>query len=723
MSNVYFEVYRKDTMRLARTVVIKFDAAATILNERLAEEGIISDELDPKSWKYYMNMAGEYHSTDSKMVVRSMDTLEMIDFTKDNLAIHRATAREYVPGSIYYNNLVHQFPDQVGLINGVIYPIDIDRAIDSQDGEILYYDPKYVEENEDNFDHELQDWVTSFYNRWYNAQFNISDDLYFAGFLGSLYTQLPLAIMLIRLRNAKTRRANSFFIREWLGSNSRLDEFMPYLDKGQQLHLYRDVNWYERNVGKESTWQRLVDNILTPRGIPLIWYNIKQNASAMPGALKPTAELIKLDVNFPVVHEGQDKATVEQILEREDPLARDNPLVRFDAEKEITEQIESDQFSILPTKILDSEVIDRSTSSVRSHMNVLLNHWLDLAARGKYRAYVRIPNPRTGEPMTLSVKDAYIVMLYAYAQVLESDITMIPSVVAYEVMRDRLPTLDELKTFVSPRVVGDNVLTAIQDRVFPMTTYISTEQFYLDATRAHKSYLRLWELYSLQEHKDGRAMCENAVKAHYMNRTCRLVKTPTSFDDYLVPQGIDIRGYRKSEYEQLVTDCINIATGANLFKVITLGEIQRELLRLMKRLSSYPLQYLRNVAYTNFHVIGMPSVRVGDYRASMGSYFRVVVDEVNVHAYKSQGFVKTKITDKVIMPDVELSADGNIYRKIDPTVYINDLSLASIKIKTRMPSVTLQKVIFTTDDSPPVDNYLGQYQNSDDPLYPDMDDV
>lgn len=720
MSNVYFEVYRNDTMRLARTVVIKFDAAATILNERLAEEGIIADELDPKSWKYYMNMAGEYHSTDSMMTVRSMDTLEEITFTKDNLAIHRATAREYIPGSVYYNNLVRQYPDQVGLINGILYPIDINKAIESNNGEILYYDPKYVEENEDNFDHELQDWVTSFYNRWYNEQFNISDDLYFAGFLGSLYTQLPLAIMLIRLRNAKTRRANSFFIREWLGSNSRLDEFMPYLDKGQQLHLYRDINWYERNVGKESTWQRLVDNILTPRGIPLIWYNIKQNASAMPGELKPKAELVKLDVNFPVVHEGQDKTTVGQLLEREDSLARDNPLVRFDAEKEITEKIESDQFSTLPTKVLDSEVIDRSTSSVRSHMNVLLNHWLDLASRGKYRAYVQIPNPRTGELMTISVKDAFIMMLYAYTQVWEWDVPMIPSVVAYEVMRDPLPNLMELRKFVSPRVVGDNVLTAIQDRVFPMTSYISTEQFYLDATRCHKSYLRLWELYSFQEHRDGRAMCENAVKAHYMNRTCRLVKAPISFDDYFLPQGIDIRGFRKSEYEQLVTDCINIATGANLFKVITLGEIQRELLRLMKRLSSYPLQYLRNVAYTNFHVIGMPSIRVGDYRAEMSAYFRAVVDEVNVQTYRSSAEQKIKITDKVVMPDVRLSADGNLYRKIDPTVYIADLSGAVTKVKTRVPHVGLQTVRFFVDDAPPVDDYLGQYKNSDDPNYPDM---
>lgn len=719
MSNVYFDIYRNDTMRLARSVVIKFDQAATVLNERLTEEKIVVDDLDPTSWKYYMNMAGEYHSSDSMMQVRSMDTLETIDFTKDNLLLHRATAREYIPGSVYYNNLVRLFPDQVGLINGILYPIDINRAIESEDGTVLYYDPQYVEENEDNFHHEMQDWVTAFYNRWYNGQYNISDDLYFAGFLGSLYTQLPLAIMLIRLRNARTRRAHSFFITEWLGSNSRIDEFMPYLTKGQQLHLYRDINWYERNVGKEDTWQRLVDNILTPRGIPLIWYNIKQNASQMPGELKPTAELIKLDVNFPIVQEGQDKATIGAILEREDPLARDNPLVRFDAENEITDKIISDQFSSLPTKVLDSEVIDRSTSSVRSHMNVLLNHWLDLSARGKYRAYVQIPHPQTGEIMTLSVKDAFIMMLYAYIQVWEWDMDTIPACVAYEVMRDRLPTLDELKTYVSPRVVNDNVLTAIQDRTFPMTSYISTEQFYLDATRCHKSYLRLWELYSFQEHRDGRVMCENAVKAQYMNRTCRLVKEPTKFDDYFLPQGIDIRNLRKTEYEQLVVDCINIATGANLFKVITLGEIQRELLRLMGRLSSYPLQYLRNVAYTNFHVIGMPMVRLGDYRAAMESTFRAVVDEVTVQTYRSKGEHKVKILDKIVMPDVSETADGTLFRKVNPCVNVRDLSLATSKYRVNA-DVGVRKITFITDDAPPVDNYLGQYKNSDDPNYPDM---
>lgn len=718
MSSIYFGVYRDAVMSLARSVVIKFDHVADAVNEQLRILGQAVDDEKPETWKYYMNLAGEYHSTDVMMSVRSMDTLEMIDFTKENLLLHRATAREYVPGKYYYDNLVRSFPDQAGLINGILYPIDIEKAINSDNGDILYFDPKYVDENEYTFAHALQDWVRVFYTRWYNDSFNLTDDLYLASFLGHLYGKLPLSIMLIRLKNAKTPRAHSFHIREHLASNGRLDEFIPYLTKSQQLYLYRNINYIERNVGKQELFDELVKEICTARGIPLVRYSIKQNTENMPTELYPTVDMTKSDVNYPVVQENMGKVTVGYLLGREDSLARDNAKVKFDAEIEIIDKVRSDQFSILPTKVLDSEVIDRSNSSVRSLTHVLLNNWLHLATSGRYRAYVQIPNPQTGELMAVTVKDAFILAIYAYYRVWDLLPTKIPQMNVYEVLRSPLPNFQELSAKVQAKYTPAKVIRAIQDGFTPLRSYISTEQFYLDSAQFHQEYLKQWELYSFQEHPMGRAQAENTVKSHYINRTCTLVDTPTSFEAYFAASGIQVTDLSKPDYEQLAVDCINIATGANLYEVITLGSIQRELLRLMGRLTSYPLQFLRNVAFTDFHVVGVVAARVGDVDSEASAYMHVPVANIDVQTYRTAGAHWFQVGEVVITPSSNYTYTDEGRWPIDPCVNITETSFNGSSYYLSIAHVTVHGVSITTEETPNTTGVLDQYQNSTDPTWP-----
>ena len=149
MVNNYYKIYVDSIITLVNTMTIKFDQAARAMNDKIMQDYGYSavDQEDKYSWKYYQNISGVYHFSNSDIKIISLDTLEEIPFTITALTDHPATRRAYYFGSYYYNKLVEKYPNDELLIKGVLYPADLFVAVDAADGTILSYNTGLVEKN------------------------------------------------------------------------------------------------------------------------------------------------------------------------------------------------------------------------------------------------------------------------------------------------------------------------------------------------------------------------------------------------------------------------------------------------------------------------------------------------------------------------------------------------------------------------------------------------
>ena len=176
MSNNYYQIYLQSCFDLAATMIIKSSSTAKLVNDYLNLQignanQLIGDYYNPDdktTWKYYLNLAGEYlEPFDTPMYVKSLDTLQLIKFTPENLQNNPLTYQAYQYGSSYYNKLVNEYPDQVYLINSILYPTNINTAIAAKDGTILAYNTNLVESNEYSLIEELQNFIYTFKSKFF----------------------------------------------------------------------------------------------------------------------------------------------------------------------------------------------------------------------------------------------------------------------------------------------------------------------------------------------------------------------------------------------------------------------------------------------------------------------------------------------------------------------------------------------------------------------------
>lgn len=610
----HYRAYLSSIIDLVGTVLVKSEYQALEMNSalRLRKRDLDAvNEFDRATWPYYLNISGEYHPDDEKMYVVSMDTTERILFSKETLSEHKNTRKEYSYGSHKYLELIERYPQNELLIKGILFPVNINKAIDSKDGTILSYDKSKVEINEYSLIDNLQDWVYGYFKRWYQAQYNINNRYYNTAFMGILYSKMVEAIMTLRLEACLTNEAHSYHVRRYLASHDFLDYYMDQLTVKQSLRLYKNIRWVKRYAGHAKTQKWLMDVLLTSRHLPLAEYDMVHSYKEIPENIyaKPVfhkRSLNKLETIIPEV----DNLSLYSILNKEDNLAPDNVNEREALEKIAERDLRGSLSAEVKTKILESKVLDFDNSEVVTLDAVLIDTWIDMVVRNLYHAYVLIKNPVTGESIPLSAKDALILITYCITRLQGVKDDCIPSFIIGHSIPENKPTRTHLEKYVADKsLMEEDWYKLLLDKYQGLYRITAIEDFYTQAYRIFKDINELIHEVAKEEHMDVRAYKEAQVYALYDVKTVNIVPEGTHFKPYLSSIGINLENATIDDLTHLVHEVWMKATGLDNVKTQSLRNVQKAMVQLMAQLSSYSVHYIREINDSSIIPTHMKSIR------------------------------------------------------------------------------------------------------------------
>ena len=270
------ETYFEQNILLAKSITIRLIDVGIAMNKGLVEEGY-TIPTDKTKWKYFMNLAGIKHETNSDIEVTVIELGEKQSLSKELLDKYSYTKAELMANGDVYDELIENYPDDILYIHGCIYnEMDIEDIINASDGTIISWNSDLVETSEYRLIKELEVWVKDFITRYHVRQYTLVDELYIAAFVGVLYAQLPAKLVNLRFDKALTNEAHSFHMEHFFRSNLAIWDSINILNTETKYWLYKNLPWLINNIGRNETFNKIIDNILTPNAIGIGKYIIRR---------------------------------------------------------------------------------------------------------------------------------------------------------------------------------------------------------------------------------------------------------------------------------------------------------------------------------------------------------------------------------------------------------------------------------------------------------------
>lgn len=643
MSRTHYQIYKEQTFVLARTLIVKHEEIASSMNDELYYRGYDTDS-NPYNWRYYLNLNGEYHQADKDELyskygaeyimvkVPSVLGYREVPFTKEILHGNNSDQtllNEYYIGSKLFNELVSQYPDFETLIIGILNPIDIDVAINAFNGEILYLAGRYkrvdgddswydtapyggntilIEEQEDNIIFELQRYINIFLRQWHNPEYAIGNDLYVVTMLGILYSNIPNVILNIRLGNCKTPRAHTFHIKQYLESFGQIGRYVDFIPIQTSLWLYRNVHYLEANTGKMRTFDMLMENTLTPNRVPMAAYTARHELSNMSDKDPlPTGMFYKEKLNdVQVLGISDDDRTVMDILKNQRDLARDNDKDLFIKEEHIQTAVDWMGDDRINTKVLESEMAEIGDPYPFTLESILFNLWGYSAVKGYYTGSVFANNPISGDRLSFTALDAYILVQYCLNKaVADVELVNIPAVKFYNIPRtinegDKpsdpdyhlKPSVDKMMGWCVKDVTRRHKVVELSGSQVPNFYSKDSLELFNNASDIYHERIRQYHLYCDIENLEERGDLELLAKRlQWMGFSESLSKL--SYKEWFKTVGFNPDDYTTDDLLTLGLEIVSSATGISAQPSTSNTKwLQKSLMAILRHFLSYSVHII-----------------------------------------------------------------------------------------------------------------------------------
>ena len=414
MSSGQIQLYHKEILDFLRTVTIKFEPFAYLMGQDYMAAHGLTNPHEP--WNpYYIHMAGEYTEEElatgtNLMYVYTVEKElpEKILFDKNLVNTNPKTAALYRVPNDEYTHLQELYPQNLGLIQNIVYPVEsVEAAIEAPNLSLLAYDASMLEVNErESIISCLRNFLAMVKTRWWINEYTY-EDMYAATFWGMLWQLLPMVLLYQRFDNIKTPYVHSFHVWEYLTSKG-LGDYRDVLTTNQALWLYRNIDFIQKNKGKESNLHILAENLLSESYISLLYKDMYQNSTNFRSTLVTRPDFI----SFNTITNEQEK--VEQLDDLNPRLVKSGLEVNSAAQyiKDTEVKLGTHNYNILPTKYLEFKKDSISTSSYALSVNFFLHTLMYRLSENKLSYNVKVSDPFGGTSIKLYVADMFLLCYY-----------------------------------------------------------------------------------------------------------------------------------------------------------------------------------------------------------------------------------------------------------------------------------------------------------------------